>query len=212
MSKLLTERKFSYVQRAWKMKALPWCCSSTEAFTPTCGLTSWPVSREQGEYKKTAPTKAYFLKESLPRCFSHIFTYCLLKKICKRLVKWSGKTVNFAFRIEKNCISIYSSYLCIFSLYIWVHPGQKLQGWESCACLIHSSFIHCPIESNGSKARNFASDFSTFLARQEPCAVWLSPSAPPGTNNTLHVKYFIPWKNWKCTGTVTASPHEQLGC
>lgn len=136
VSKLLTERKCSCVQWAWKMKALPWCCSSTEAPTPPCGLTRWPVSREQGEYKKTVPTKSYFLKESLPRCCSRIFSYCLLK-ICKKLAKWSGKTVNFAFWIQKNCIHIYSAYLCIF-LFIYLGPPRAKTAGLGVLCMSHS--------------------------------------------------------------------------
>lgn len=119
-----------------RWKPFPWCCSSTEAPTPTCGLTRWPVSREQGEYKKTVPTKAYFLKESLPRCCSRIFSYCLLK-ICKKLAKWSGKTVNFAFWIQKNCIHIYSAYLCIF-LFIYLGPPRAKTAGLGALCMSHS--------------------------------------------------------------------------
>lgn len=45
------------------MKALPWCSSSTEALTLTCGLTRRPESRELGEYKKIVSTKASFFEE-----------------------------------------------------------------------------------------------------------------------------------------------------
>lgn len=213
MSKLLTERKCSCVQWAWKMKALLWCWSSTEAFTLTCGLTRWPVSREQGEYKKTVPTKAYFLKENLPRCCSHLFFILSAKKICKKLGKWSGKPVNFPFWMQKNCINIYSAYLCIFFFIYLGAPRAKPAGVGE-LCMSHSQppLLQWTMESNGSRAKNFASDFSTFLARWEPCTAWLLSSASPGIDSTLHVKYFIPRKNWKCIGTATASAHEQLEC
>lgn len=105
VSKLLTRRKSLCVQRAQKMKALPWCSSSTEALTLTCGLTRRPESRELGEYKKIVSTKASFLKKSLSQVLQLYLSYCQLS-IC-RVSKVVWKIREFCFLdIAKPCINI----------------------------------------------------------------------------------------------------------